>query len=506
MAARDQKSRFLNRLSRVLLRPWALVVAIAALSYCLGAVIVTFAPKVSNAAELPLFIQGDEQPVGFADLVEHVSPAVVSIDVEGKQVLSDSPFAQEFPDPFGEFFRRFGDNAPLTRRVSSAGAGFIISADGYVVTNNHVIDSGQKITVTLNDGREMDADLVGTDADTDVALLKIPDAEDLPVVQFGDDDDLRVGDWVVAVGNPYGLGGTVTAGIVSAIGRDIGYGPYTDYIQIDAPINQGNSGGPTFDLSGRVVGMNSTIYSPSGGNVGIGFAIPASTVQAVVAQLQEHGSVSRGWLGVEIQDLTADIADSVGLADSNGAIVASVVPNSPAAKAAFREGDVILALDGEELDGSRDLTRRVAALRPGERATFVIYRDGRRQELTATIERRNEERLAGLGLQSGGNGDSLSRLGLTLTPLTPLLRQQYDIPRNVSGVLVASVDPESDAAQKGVSAGDVIARVGAIDVERPSDVEDALESAANLGRETVLVLVIDDNGQHFVALDISGGE
>jgi serine protease Do len=336
-------------------------------------------------------------PFSFADLVEHVSPAVVTVVVDRESNGQQGSGLDDVPAPFRDFSRPFGqgqgqgrNRSPQTLRSQAMGSGFIIDPAGYIVTNNHVIESGKKISVKLPSGKEYEAHLVGADKDTDVALLKVDGVRDLPTVAFGDDRRLRVGDWVVAVGNPFGLGGTVTAGIVSSIGRDIGNGPYTDYIQIDAPINQGNSGGPTFDLSGQVVGMNTAIFSPSGGSVGIGFAVPASIVKSMVDQLKDHGAVTRGWLGVQIQSVTPDMAASLGAGTEKGAIVANVVDDSPAAKSGFRQGDVILTLNGNDIDDFRDLTRKVASLVVGDRANFTILRDGARRNLTAVIAKRDE--------------------------------------------------------------------------------------------------------------------
>jgi serine protease Do len=465
-------------------------------------------------------------PFSFADLVEHVSPAVVTVVVDRESARGnggggDGGNLDDIPAPFRDFFRQFGGqggqgqgrNRPQTFRSQAMGSGFIIDPSGYIVTNNHVIEDGKKITVKLPNGREFQAHLIGTDKDTDVALLKVDGVTDLPTVSFGDDHRLRVGDWVVAVGNPFGLGGTVTAGIVSSIGRDIGSGPYTDYIQIDAPINQGNSGGPTFDLSGRVVGMNTAIFSPSGGSVGIGFAIPASTVKSIVDQLREHGNVSRGWLGVQIQSLTPDMAASLGVKNAKGAIVASVVDDSPASHAGFHQGDVVLSLNGQDVDDNRDLTRKVASLRVGERAQFNVLRDGQRYTLTAVIAKRDDQQLASADRPAPDRADrtgpnreaSTNALGLGLSTLTDQMREQYNIDDKTRGVIVSSVDPNSEAADKGFRPGDVIVGIGNRNVRTPADIEQGIAEAKRAGRETVLLLVAGDQGQHYVALKVAKG-
>jgi serine protease Do len=467
-------------------------------------------------------------PFSFADLVEQVSPAVVTIMVEREQQGRQIPGMDNIPAPFRDFFKQFGpDNdqdqgggggggrgrGPQTFRSQAMGSGFIIDSTGYIVTNNHVIEGANKISAKLPNGREFTAKLVGTDEATDVALLKVDGVNDLPTVAFGDDRRVRVGDWVVAVGNPFGLGGTVTAGIVSSIGRDIGNGPYTDFIQIDAPINQGNSGGPTFDLSGRVIGVNSAIFSPSGGSVGIGFAIPASTVKAIVDQLRDHGNVSRGWLGVQIQNLTPDLAASLGAATQKGAIVANVIENSPAEKAGFKQGDVILSLNGNEIDDNRDLTRKVASLLAGDRATFVVLRDGSRQNLTALIAKRDEAQLASAQPtpnQGKGGGQrtpqaTTTTLGMQMSALTQDTRDQYDIDKNVTGVVITSVDPNSEAAEKGFRPGDVIVSVGNKNVRAPADIEQGITDARRANRESVLFLVAGRGGQRYVALKTPQG-
>jgi len=479
-------------------------------------------PRATAMSDLPQPIQiaaevnpGDaprllEQgaPFSFANLVEQVSPAVVTILTE-REREANVQLPDNIPEPFQEFFRRFGEGpngeAPPPRRARAMGSGFFIEADGYLVTNNHVVADADSITVQLPDGREFDATIVGSDEPTDIALLKVDGVTDMPTVAFGDDRLLRVGDWVVAVGNPFGLGGTVTAGIVSSIERDIGAGPYTDYIQIDAPINQGNSGGPTFDLSGRVVGMNSAIFSPSGGSVGIGFAIPATTVQGVVAQLRNVGEVTRGWLGVQIQDLTPEMATSIGIPDAKGAIVSSVIENSPAERAGFQQGDVITAVDNEEVDDRRDLTRRVGNLLAGDTGTFAVLRDGEPQTIAALIERRDDEQLASLSGappgQAGEDDSSAESLGLRLMALNPVARQQFNIDESVTGVLVSDVAAGSEAAEKGFRPGTVIVAIGSDEVQTPEDVAAAIAAAQEADRESVLLLVIDAQGQRFVTLN-----
>jgi serine protease Do len=448
-------------------------------------------------------------PFSFADLVERVSPAVVSVTADETQKISDQfGVPDNMPDPFREFFRQFnqGRVQPQVQRAVSMGSGFIIDKSGLIVTNNHVVDGATKIKVKLPDGRSFTAKVVGTDAATDVALLKIHSDTPLPTVEFGNDRQLRVGDWVVAVGNPFGLSNTVTAGIVSSIGRDLTNDqPFTDFIQIDAPINRGNSGGPTFDLRGQVVGMNSMIFSPSGGSVGIGFAIPATTIKEVVAQLEAHGHVARGWLGVQIESLTPDMAAAIGISEPKGAIVASVVPDSPAAKAGIRQGDVIVGLDGRGVDDSLALTRRVAALPAGKTANFEIYRDGSKKTFAVTIGQRKETQVASNEQQqepSPANVATGKAMGMGLTTVTPDVRRAYNLDDNVQGVLITKVDPDSDAADKGLQPGDVVQKVGYQAVHTPQDVERSVAAAHSAGHKSVLLLVSSEGTSRFVAVDI----
>ena len=450
-------------------------------------------------------------PFSFADLVERVSPAVVTVTVEQEVNAAADINPADLPEPFRDFFNQQGQNGKpfnVPRKAVAMGSGFIIDKSGFIVTNNHVVENGKSIKVKLPDGREFTAKLVGTDPATDVAVLKIKSEKSLPSVEFGDDRQVRVGDWVIAVGNPFGLSNTVTAGIVSSIGRDVGNGPYTDFIQIDAPINRGNSGGPTFDIRGKVIGMNTMIFSPSGGSVGIGFAIPASTIHDVIAQLETHGKVARGWLGVEVQAVTPEIAASVGAKDAKGALVANVVPTGPAAKGGFRQGDLVLAVNGTAIEDSRDLTRRVAALPAGHEATFTIVRDGHQQELHAAIGSR-PERLASNDNGGDDNGGRASApattaqaMGLGLAAVTPDVRRAYNLDQSVQGVVVTKVDPNSDAADKGVQPGDVVVSISNRPVHTPQDIKASIADAQAAGRSAILVLLSGQNGQRFVALKI----
>jgi serine protease Do len=448
----------------------------------------------------------NSSPFSFADLVERVSPAVVTITSETMTTASDddADAPDNLPEPFRDLFNQFNKQQPQTpHKEISAGSGFIIDKSGLIVTNNHVIDASKKITVKLPDGREFTAKLIGTDPATDIALIKIASDKPLPTVEFGDDRALRVGDWVVAVGNPFGLSNSVTAGIVSSIGRDIGAGNYNDFIQIDAPINRGNSGGPTFDLRGQVVGMNSMIFSPSGGSVGIGFAIPASTIHDVVAQLQAHGKVSRGYLGAEIQPMTPEIASALGIKDEKGALVASVVPNGPAAKAGFQQGDIVTAIDGKPVADSRDLVQRVGAIAAGASSDFTVERQGQTKIVKVEIGARPDDKVASNEpAQPSAMPTAATAMGLGLAPVTPDARKTYNLADSVNGVVITKVDPSSDAADKGLAPGDVVMKVGDRMVKTPQDVQAGVAEAAKGGRKSVLLLVAGQGGSRFVAVDI----
>jgi serine protease Do len=452
-------------------------------------------------------------PEGFGDLIEQVSPAVVQISV--KQAMPTGAVAgmeehsvpEQFRDgPFKDFFERFfKDRAPHEHqrpqgRRAAIGSGFIIDKSGIVVTNNHVVGGADEITVTLKDGSELDAELLGTDEKTDLAVLRIETDTALPAVAWADSDKARVGDWVLAVGNPFGLGGTATVGIVSARGRDIGAGPYDDFIQVDAPINSGNSGGPLFDQDGRVIGVNTAIFSPNGGNVGIGFAIPAELAKQVVAQLQEKGAVKRGWLGIRIQPVTPEIAESLGLDEPEGALVASVNENSPAAKAGLRQGDVILGFDEEKIADPRALTRIVATAEIGGDMPLKVWRGDKAITLSVAIGEMPRQ----LASASDGaeDGVELGALGLTLAKLDDKARSRYGLDETTLGVMIADVDADSDAAEKGLRPGDLITRVNQQSVETPADITKAVEQAEQAKRKAVLLLVERQGEQHFVAVEI----
>jgi serine protease Do len=443
-------------------------------------------------------------PSSFADVVEKVRGAVVSVKVKTTET-ADSSEEFELPqivpgDPLERFFKHFREEGGRPHgkpHVTQAqGSGFIISADGYVVTNYHVVENATDVSVSLDNGKDFPATIVGTDKKTDIALLKIKEGGNYPHVELATAVP-RVGDWVIAVGNPFGLGGTVTAGIISARGRDIGASPYDDFLQIDAPVNRGNSGGPTFNSQGQVVGVNTAIFSPSGGSVGIGFAIPAETVQTVVTALKEKGVVARGWIGVQIQPVTQEIADSMGLKSPKGALVAEAQPGSPASDAGIKSGDVILGVDGERIDGPRDLAKRVAALGPGKKADLIYWHDGAEKTVTVKLGSLPEEKEARVRPNLKEGNDVFKGLGLTLAPASSVQGA------GSQGVVVADIDPDGAAAQKGMQVGDVILEAGGHPVNKPTDVAAALDEAKKDNRKAVLLRVKSSDGTHFVAIAVN---
>jgi serine protease Do len=456
-------------------------------------------------------------PASFADIVDHVKGAVVSVKVTMRDEASDQSNQDLSPGgPLDKFFKQFGQgvdpfgdegDSPMPRTPRhhphhlemAQGSGFFISPDGYIVTNNHVVDHSADVTVTTIDGKTIPAKVIGTDPKTDLALLKAKEGDNYPYVKFSDKSP-RVGDWVIAVGNPFGLGGTVTAGIVSARGRDIGSGPYDDFLQIDAPVNRGNSGGPSFNNQGEVVGVNTAIFSPSGGSVGIGFAIASDVVQNVVQQLKTNGMVSRGWLGVEIQPVSQDIADSLGIKETSGALVAGSQKNSPAAAAGVKAGDVITKVNGETVDSPRELARKIAGLGPKKTVDLTVLRNGETQTISVTLGQMSGDKEA-MNEQPSSNDNAaqsddaavksqMAKLGLTLAPATG----------GKNGVVVADVDPDGAAAQKGLQQGDVILDAGGKPVTKPSDISAALKAAKDEGRKAVLLRVKSGDNVHFIAL------
>ena len=439
------------------------------------------------------------QPAGFADLVARVKPAVISVRVKLSEPASGlSQNALPFPpgSPMEKFFRQFGlpgnGNGGKPQIVTGEGSGFFISSDGYAVTNFHVVDHSTSVKVTTDDGKTYDAKVIGTDEKTDLALIKI-DGNNFPYVKFADHEP-RIGDWVVAVGNPFGLGGTVTAGIVSARGRDIGAGPYDDFIQIDAPINKGNSGGPAFDIEGNVIGVNTAIFSPSGGSVGIGFDIPADTAKSVVAQLKQNGHVTRGWMGVQIQPVTADIADSLGMKNAEGALVAEPQADSPAAKAGVKAGDVITSVDGAAVKDAHALARKISAMPPGTSVNLGILRNGKQESMKLTLGELPEQRQAQAANGQGPN--DVPHLGLSLAPAGEVAGAVGP------GVVVTGVEPGGPAAEHGFKTGDVILDVGGKAVSKPAEVRDTLLELRKEGKHSVLMRVKSAQATRFVAVPI----
>jgi len=444
-----------------------------------------------------------QQPAGFADLVAKVKPAVVSVRVKMEQPANSSmneDGERAVPPGMDRFFQQFGfgDNGrqiPQQRRVvTGEGSGFFISPDGYAVTNNHVVDHAKSVQVTADDGAVYTAKVIGTDQKTDLALIKVDGKKDFAFVKFGDVPP-RVGDWVVAVGNPFGLGGTVTAGIVSARGRDIGAGPYDDYIQIDAPINKGNSGGPAFNQNGDVIGVNTAIYSPSGGSVGIGFDIPAETAKMVIAQLKDKGSVTRGWIGVQVQPVTQDIADSLGLKQARGAIVDEPQPDSPAAKAGIQAGDVITAVNGTEVKDSRDLARKISETAPGTSVKLDVMRQGSRKSFDVTLGKLPDQQRQAKA-DRGSETKSTAYLGVQVAPASEVEGA------GSKGVVVTDIDPDGVAAEHGIKAGDVILNIGGQDVADAREVRNALSAAKQHGKKDVLMRVKSADAMRFIAMPV----
>jgi serine protease Do len=469
--------------------------------------ILSFLPTASAEAR--------EGPASFADLAQKLLPAVVNISttqtLNGKDdVPNGLPPDLQFPpgSPFEQFFKDFMEKQKnLPHKAQALGSGFIIDPQGYIVTNNHVIEGADDITVILQDDTNLTATLVGRDKKTDLALLKVNPKKPLPAVNWGDSDKIRVGDWIMAIGDPYGLGGTVTAGIISARARDINSGPYDDYLQTDAPINKGNSGGPMFNMDGEVVGVNSAIYSPSGGSIGIGFAIPSSLAKNIVDQLKTAGHIQRSWLGVRIQMVTQDIADSLGLGQPKGALVSSTTPDGPAAKGGLLAGDVILSFDGKEVPEMRRLPLMVAEAGVNKMVPVIVFRKGKQEtlniklgELPASEEAADNDEGQDEGAAPSDTASSkIDELGASVAPISDALRTRFEIKKDISGLVVTNVTPDSIAADQGIEVGDVISEAAQQDVKSAKDLEARVKEAKK-DNKPLLLLVNRKDDLRFVAV------
>lgn len=470
----------------------------------------------TTALTAPHVPQSQSLPGSFAPIIQKVGPAVVSIRVTGHMPVAESE-QQQIPEPFRRFFggsngfqKFFGFEMPGNNgqpqphqrapRVEGLGSGFFIDASGDVVTNNHVVEGADKIEVVTRDGDTYKAELVGRDPKTDLALIKVKSDKAFPYVKLGNSSTAKVGDWVVAMGSPFGLGHTATAGIVSARGRDIGAGPYDDFLQIDAPINKGNSGGPTFNMQGEVIGVNTAIISPSGTSAGIGFAIPSNMVKNVVAQLKATGKVARGWLGVHIQAVTKDLAESIGMDHAEGAIIASVTQDSPAAKAGLKQGDVIVKVDGTEIKKLHELPRLIAGIPAGKVAKVTVLRNGDQKTVDVRIGKMpSNEKLA--SAKSSAESKT-AHLGMQLATIDNSLRSRFQIPESANGVLVTNVDQDSVAADKGIRPGDIISQVSGHKVDEPAQVAKAVENASDHHKKAVLMLIRRNGNDLYVALPL----
>jgi serine protease Do len=448
-------------------------------------------------------------PDSFAELSANLLPTVVNIATTQTIKVPDAGVSDNADDSaLRDFFKNFLDkNKGLPRHVAALGSGFVIDASGLIVTNEHVIEGADTITVTLNDGSSLPATIVGHDDKTDLALLRVHAKAPLAAAHFGDSDRAHIGDWVIAIGDPFGLGSSVTAGIVSARNRDISAGPYDDFIQTDAPINRGNSGGPLFDMDGNVVGIASAIYSPSGGSVGVGFAMPSNMARGVIAQLQQYGHARRGWMGVHIQSLTGDIAESMGLSSQSGALVADVTQGGPAARAGVRNGDLITLFNGQTVPDSRMLSRLVAETPVGNTVAVQIWRKGQKQDLRITVAQLEDEAQPGGAARTSGITlpkavSKFSQMGLSLAAPDARLRTKYKLETGTDGVVVVNVDADSPAADQDIQPGDVILEVQNEAVHTPDDVAKRIDASANSGRKAVLLRLSREGQSNYIALHL----
>lgn len=460
---------------------------------------------------------------GFEDLAEKLLPTVVNVSTTTKIKAAEKQEMPQLPDlpqgtPFDQFFKDFYDqyrNAPPAEEKSNAlGSGFVIDAkNGYIVTNNHVVKDADEIRIILQDNTTLDATLVGTDEKTDIAVLKVKPlaGHDIPAATWGDSDKARVGSWVIAIGNPFGLGGTVTAGIVSARQRDISAGPYDEFIQTDASINRGNSGGPMFNTAGEVVGVNTAIFSPSGGSVGIGFAIPSNLAKNIAEQLIKYGKTKRGWIGVRIQEVTPEIADSLGLDGTKGALVSGVTPKGPSEQAGMQSGDVILSFDNHPIVHMRELPLIVAQAEIGKKVPVSVWRKGAEKSLSISLGQLEKAEESGMIDTGAVKKESdkpapasidIDSVGLSLLPLTDKMRETYGIPKSIKGVAITGTKKNSPAQDKGLAAGDVVVEVDQHEVATPKDVSDKIEAARKVGRTSVLFFVARKNDMRFIALKL----
>ena len=449
-------------------------------------------------------------PESFADLAEELSPSVVNITTSTTiagvtdQARPQIPEGSPFEDLFRDFFNNGEGGQARPRRSSALGSGFVVSSDGYIVTNNHVIDKADEIVIEFFDGKELVAKLVGRDPKTDIAVLKVEASEPLPFVGFGDSDIARVGDWVMAIGNPLGQGFSVSAGIISARNRTLRSGPYDDFIQTDAAINRGNSGGPLFNMSGEVIGVNTAIISPNGGSIGLGFSMSSRVVGRVVKQLKEYGETRRGWLGVQIQDIDSDMAEALGLDKVSGALV-SGVPEGPGADAGIQSGDVIISFDGVEVEDTRGLVTAVGNADVGKVVRVIIFRDGKTKTIKVTLGRREaaeKEKLVPV-TKAPEKIKETEKFGMKLLTINSGSRIKLNLPEDLEGVAVLDVSETSDAFEKGIRAGDVIVEAGRTKIADVNDISKIFEDAIEAGRKSILLLVLKGDNSRFVGLSLS---